>query len=255
MDRGRTFLLHPCIATAAGAGGALAVTGSGAQAVLAATLSALLALAAAALVSRTHDTVRAALRGLLRLLYPVQVQGLQHVPGEGPALLACNHVSYLDALLIIAHCPRPVRFLMDHRIHDLPFLRWLFRAARTIPVAPAREDHARLAGAFDAVALALEAGEVVCIFPEGGLTRSGELAPFRRGLEHILGRTPVPVVPLALRGLWGTWFSRYRHRPGDPRPRRPRAPVALVAGPALAPATVTAAGLERRIAALRGDRR
>jgi 1-acyl-sn-glycerol-3-phosphate acyltransferase len=253
MNSARAFLLHPGIATAAGAGGTLAMTGSGARALLVGALTALLTLVVQAHRRRTRGFLHGALRGALRVLFPLHAQGLEHVPATGPALLVCNHVSYLDALVIIAHCPRPVRFLIDHRIHDVPVLRPLFRAARTIPVAPAREDRARLAGAFDAAAEALQLGEVLCIFPEGGLTRSGDIAPFRRGLEHILRRSPVPVVPMALRGLWGTCFSRHRRRPGDRSPRRPRAPVTLVAGPALAPEAVTAAALEDRVTALRGD--
>ena len=126
-------------------------------------------------------------------------------------MLVCNHVSFVDALIIAAACPRPIRFVMDYRISRIPLLNFVFRTSRTIPIAPAKQDARMLENAYDEIARALAAGDLVCIFPEGRITDNGELYPFRAGISRIVARTPVPVVALALRGLWGS-FSAARTR-------------------------------------------
>jgi 1-acyl-sn-glycerol-3-phosphate acyltransferase len=181
--------------------------------------------------------------------------GLEHIPDEGPAVLVCNHVSFVDALLIGGACRRPVRFVIDHRIFKIPVLSFIFRTGRAIPIASQKEDAALMERAFDEVARALAEGDVVCIFPEGRLTSSGEMSPFRPGVERIIHRSPVPVVPLALRGLWGSFFSRQ----GGPAMRRPFrrfwSRVELIAGGAMPAERVTAGALQESVAALRGDAR
>jgi 1-acyl-sn-glycerol-3-phosphate acyltransferase len=191
---------------------------------------------------------------LVRTLYRLRVGGVEeHVPDEGPALLACNHVSYVDALVLSAAIPRPVRWVMYHRIFDIPVLSWIFRNAKAIPIAGAREDPALMQRAFDAIDAALAEGELVGIFPEGTLTGDGSIGPFKSGVEKILARRPVPVVPLALRGLWASMWSRRDSRLGRMRvPRRFRAHVELLAGPPMAPVT-SAEELEAAVRGLRGD--
>jgi 1-acyl-sn-glycerol-3-phosphate acyltransferase len=193
--------------------------------------------------------------GLVNLLYRVKVEGVErHVPDEGPALLVCNHVSYVDALVLGGAIPRPVRFVMYYKIHRLPVLGWLFRTARTIPIAGSKEDPALMDKAFEDVRAALRAGEIVGIFPEGGLTRDGEIATFRGGVERILADTPVPVVPMAITGLWESMWSRRDSRLRRMRlPRRLRARIGVVAGPPM-PASSSAAELEAAVRGLRGDR-
>ena len=190
---------------------------------------------------------------LVRALYRLRVRGVEtNVPDEGPALLACNHVSYMDALILSAAIPRPVRWVMYHRIFDIPVLRWIFRTARAIPIAGAREDPALMQRAFDTIDAALADGELVGIFPEGTLTRDGHIAPFKSGVERILERRLVPVVPLALRGMWASMWSRRDTRVGRMRvPRRFRAHVELVAGEPM-PAGTRKQALEARIRELRG---
>ncbi|MFC7301976.1 MFS transporter [Cognatiluteimonas weifangensis] len=197
---------------------------------------------------------------LVRALYRLRVRGVeQHVPDKGPALLVCNHVSYMDALLLAASIPRPVRFVMYYRIFNIPVMSWIFRTAGAIPIAGAREDPALLQRALDAVDAALAAGELVCIFPEGALTRDGEIATFKSGVERILQRRPVPVVPMALRGMWASMWSRRGAAPGSGRlgrmrvPRRFRARVQVVADAPLDAATATAQTLEAQVRVLRGD--
>ncbi|MFO1505981.1 MAG: MFS transporter [Lysobacterales bacterium] len=190
---------------------------------------------------------------LISLLYRVRIDGAGRIPDEGPVLLVCNHVSYMDALIIMASVRRPIRFVMYHRIFRVPILSFVFRTAKAIPIAGAGEDRALLARAFDSIDAALAAGEAVCVFPEGGLTVDGEIAPFRRGVEKILERRPVPVVPMALRGLWASMWSRRDSSLHRARlPRRFRAHVELLVGDAVDGGRTDAADLEARVRGLRG---
>ncbi len=144
-----------------------------------------------------------------------------------------TYVSFMDPLLLMANLRRPVRFVMDHRIFNIPVLRFVFRTAKAIPIAGYKEDPQVLQRAYDAIDEALLVGEVVCIFPEGSLTRDGEISPFRPGVEKILARRPVPVVPMALRGLWGSVWSRrdsMLHRARLPRRFRARVELVVDAG-------------------------
>ncbi len=189
----------------------------------------------------------------IKVLYRIDLQGIGHVPDEGPALVVCNHVSYMDALLLMGAVPRPIRFVMYYRIFNIPGMKWLFRAARAIPIAGSREDPEVMERAFAQIDAALAAGELVGIFPEGGLTQDGGIAPFKRGVERILATRPVPVVPMALRGMWASMWSRRDSRLGRMRlPRRFRARIGIVAGPPIPPGQATAASLEAAVRDLRG---
>ncbi len=192
---------------------------------------------------------------LIHTVYRVDKEGLEHIPEEGPCILVCNHVSYVDAVVIAACVRRPVRFVMDHRIFRIPLLSFIFRAMRTIPIAPAKEDAAMKVLAFAEAADALRAGEIVGIFPEGRLTESGELNPFRPGVQQMLATTPVPVVPMALRGLWGSFFSRFCEGKAMRRLRGIHSRIALVVAEPLPPGEVTAERLQAAVLALRGNRR
>jgi 1-acyl-sn-glycerol-3-phosphate acyltransferase len=190
---------------------------------------------------------------LVHTLYRVRVSGLRHVPDEGAAVVVCNHVSFMDPLILMASVRRPMRFVMYYRIYNLPVLNFVFRTARAIPIAGRNEDPALMEQAFDAIDDALAQGEVVCIFPEGGITRDGEIAPFRPGIDRILARRPVPVVPLALRGMWGSIFSRRDSALRRARlPRRFWSRIELVGGEPVPAGTADAAGLQQRVTALRG---
>ena len=147
---------------------------------------------------------------LIHSIYRVRARGLEKIPDEGPAVLVCNHVSYVDALIIAGCIRRPVRFVMYYKIYNLPVLNFIFRTAKTIPIAGKYEDEALLNKAFDEIDQALIDGDVVCIFPEGKLTADGKMNTFRDGVEKIIARRPVPVIPMALQGLWGSAFSRQR---------------------------------------------
>ena len=160
-----------------------------------------------------------------RFVYRFKVQGDQHIPSTGAAVLVCNHVSFIDAVLLMAASPRPMVFLMDHRIFRQPVLGWLFRLAKAIPIAPQKEDPQAYEAAFERAAEVLRAGDLLAIFPEGGITKDGTLQPFKGGIVKILDRAradglDVPVVPMALTNLWGSYFSRIEQGTAMVRPFR-----------------------------------
>jgi 1-acyl-sn-glycerol-3-phosphate acyltransferase len=164
-------------------------------------------------------------------------------------VVVCNHVSFVDFLIVAGAVRRPVRFVMDHRIAATPVVSLLFKQGKTIPIAPEHQDKALMERAFQRIAEELRAGEVVCIFPEGKLTSSGELNTFRAGIERIIRETPVPVVPMALSGLWGSMFSR-KDAHGLKLPRRFRSRLRLAIGESVPAAQVSAADLEQRVRTL-----
>ena len=182
-------------------------------------------------------------------MYRVQHKNLELIPDEGAALLVCNHVSFVDALLIGGAVRRPIRFVMYYKIYNLPVLNFIFRTAGTIPIAGRGEDEAIYEQAFHRIAKYLNDGELVCIFPEGKLTTDGQINEFKAGVTRILERTPVPVIPMALQGLWGSFFSR------DPNKgffNRLWSRVTLVAGEPMPASEATQKVLRERVTALRG---
>ena len=192
---------------------------------------------------------------LIHTMYRVKKEGMENVPEEGACILVCNHVSYVDAIVIAACVRRPVRFIMDHRIFRVPLLNWLFRTMNAIPVASAREDPAVKESAFVSAAAALREGEIVGIFPEGSLTDNGEMQPFRSGIERMVRDTPVPVVPMALRGLWGSFFSRSYEGKAMRRWRGVFSRIGIAVAQPVPPARATPEALHAEVLALRGDAR
>jgi hypothetical protein len=192
---------------------------------------------------------------LIHTIYRVDQSGLDRIPEEGPALLICNHVSYVDALVLAGCIRRPIRFVMHYRIFELPVLSFIFKTAQAIPIAAAHEDSAMMEHAFEQISAALASGELVCIFPEGKITETGQLNEFKPGIKRILERDPVTVVPLALRGLWGSFFSRAHGRAMSRLfPRGLLSRIELVAGNPVNDPEVALVELQQRVAALRGDR-
>lgn len=191
----------------------------------------------------------------MRVMYRLRIEGVENVPEEGPALIVANHVSFVDAFLVGAAIHRPTRFVMYYKIYRLPVLNWLFRWARAIPIAGKKEDEATMERAFAEVKKSLDAGEIVGIFPEGMITYTGEMNPFRPGVERILAASPVPVVPVALRGLWGSWFSRSDGRAMVKLPKRFWSKVEVVVGHPLPASEATSDRLFAEVKALRGDMR
>jgi 1-acyl-sn-glycerol-3-phosphate acyltransferase len=191
---------------------------------------------------------------LIHTIHRVHAVDTDRIPEEGAAVLVCNHVSYVDAIVIMAASPRPIRFVMDHRIFRIPLLSWIFRTAKAIPIAPAQDDPWLMEKSFVDIAQALHEGELVCIFPEGRLTSTGEMNEFKGGIRKILERTPVPVIPMALRGLWGSMLTRSPGNPFERSFRRgPFSRLSLVVGRPVAPALATPESLYEQVRELRGD--
>jgi 1-acyl-sn-glycerol-3-phosphate acyltransferase len=191
----------------------------------------------------------------ISLFYRVRPTGIENIPEEGPAIVVCNHVSYIDPVILGGSIRRPLRFVMYHKIFEIPILNFFFRNAKAIPIASARENETLMDEAFDKVDAELAAGNIVCIFPEGGITSDGEIQRFRPGIEKIIARRAVPVIPVALGRLWGSWFSRNKGGGLRKIPGRMFAKVPVIIGAALAPEDVTAVRLESLVRELRGDQR
>ncbi|MCA6062985.1 MFS transporter [Thalassolituus marinus] len=187
---------------------------------------------------------------LTHTMYRVTHEETGKIPEEGPVVLVCNHVSYVDALLIASASRRPVRFVMDRAISEMPLIKYFFRYAKTIPICSPKADEAVYENAFKRIREELNDGQVVCIFPEGKLTKTGETDTFRRGIERIIEETPVPVIPMALSGLWGSFFS---HKDGlalTKTPRRFWSKVTIKLGQMIAPENVSADVLQTEVNAL-----
>ena len=180
-------------------------------------------------------------------LYRVQDKGLENIPDTGPAVLVCNHVSYVDALLIGGTYHRPIRFVMDRSIAEMKGLKTFFKIAKTIPICSPKANIDVYENAFKRIKEELDSGEVICIFPEGKLTTDGEIDTFKSGIERILKDSPVPVVPMALNGLWGSFFSHKDGHALTTKPRRFWSRVTLTASALQSADSVTAASLERDV--------
>ncbi|MGC3875111.1 MFS transporter [Halomonas sp. GXIMD04776] len=205
------------------------------------------------LASSPRAVLRLIIFALMHVLYRLRFAGRAHIPTKGPALVVCNHVSFMDALILGGACPRPMRFLMDQPIYESPWLNWFFRIAGAIPVDSDRRDPGGVRRALDKVSMALRNGEVVMLFPEGRLTKDGHVHRFRRGIDIILSRDAVPVVPAALAGLWGSWTSNCGGPALGKPPRRFRARVVLAFGTPVTAEQADSATLEARVRELKRD--
>ncbi|WP_237058256.1 MFS transporter [Microbulbifer sediminum] len=192
---------------------------------------------------------------LSHTMYRVKHEGLEQIPDEGPAIIACNHVSYVDALLLAGAVRRPIRFIMFKPIYEIPVLHFIFRTGRAIPICSRTQDPEGYEQAFVEIEQALNDGDLLCIFPEGQLTKDGELTPFKAGIEKILQKNPVPVIPMALRGLWGSFFSHKGGNAFTTLPRRFWSRVSVVAGKPLDATSASADRLQEAILGLRGEQR
>lgn len=186
-------------------------------------------------------------------MYRVRHKNLHHLPEKGGALIVCNHVSYMDALLISAICPRLIRFVMEEDYANLPPLRRFLKRAGVIPISATRKGSIRRA--FADVEQALNDGHIVCIFPEGRLTSDGEMNDFMRGMDIVLRRSPVPVIPMALKGLWGSYFSRYKGKACQGRPNRFWSKIEIEVGEPVSPQDANTQLMQKTVAELRGNRR
>ncbi len=191
---------------------------------------------------------------LVSFFYRLQEKGTDRFPETGGAIIACNHVSFLDPLIIMATCKRPVRFVMDYGYYSLPLVHTIFKYAKCIPIASSRDNPEVFSKAMDIVAKALEDGELIGIFPEGEVTRTGKLNTFKAGIERIVQRTPVPVLPIALQGLWGSFFSRKHGKAMFHIPHSlPWSSIGINVGTLIPPEKLDRHALQEEVATLRGE--
>jgi 1-acyl-sn-glycerol-3-phosphate acyltransferase len=188
---------------------------------------------------------------LIHTIYRVEVRGIENIPESGPVVVAANHVSFVDPLIIGGIVRRPVRFVMYHKIFKIPMLHFIFKTGRAIPIASYKESPEILESAYQRIHEVIDDGDVLGIFPEGRITESGEINTFKKGIEKIVAEKPVEVVPMALCNLWGSLFSRR-----DPlykrRPYKFRALIELRIGKPIPPGELTAERLEAEVRKLRG---
>ena len=182
-----------------------------------------------------ESLVRAVVGLITRLFYPLRVRGLENLPRHGGALLVSNHVSFVDWLLLTAAAQRPVRFLISREFYEPPWFKPFVCVARVIPLPSGHRPH-EVIQALQRCGDALRSGDVVCVFAEGGITRTGALQPFQRGFEKIMRGVDAPIVPVALDGVWGSIFSFAGGKFFWKRPRQLRRPVTVSFGPPLPPA-------------------
>ena len=189
---------------------------------------------------------------LTHTLYSIKVIGRDNIPEKGGALLVSNHMSFVDVLLLLASIDRPIRFLMFQGIYDMRIVKPFARMMRAIPISSElrpRDMLRSLRTASDAI----HDGEIVCIFAEGQITRTGQMLPFRRGMERIMkGADAAPIVPINLHGVWGSIFSFDRGRFLWKFPRRIPYPVTISFGKWLPP-TATTVEVRRAVQALQSD--
>ena len=195
--------------------------------------------------------VRLVMLVVTRVVYRLKVRGDEHLPTDGAAILVCNHVSFVDAVILGVCSPRPMVFLMDHRIFKTPGIGWFFRAVKAIPIAPQKEDPQAYEQAFERARQVLRGGDLLCLFPEGAITKDGRMQPFKAGIMKILASDPVPVIPAALHNLWGSSFSRIEGAAmARPLRRGLFNRIGLVVGEPIAPEAVTPEALQVRVQAL-----
>lgn len=192
-------------------------------------------------------------RSLAKLLclsvYNPHYKGFEKIPESGPAILVSNHVSYVDGLIIAAGCKRPVRFVIDAYIYQAPGVHYFMKYNRAIPIEPTRES---VMNALDEIAKGLEAGDMICIFPEGQLTYTGSLGRFKTGIESIIKRNAVPVYPIAINGLWGSMFSRkYLGSARRFLPKNPFQMVQAICGDPIPPSLVSVNFLQKAVMRLK----
>jgi 1-acyl-sn-glycerol-3-phosphate acyltransferase len=191
---------------------------------------------------------------LIHTIYRVDITGIEHLPESGAVIVASNHVSFVDPLIIGGVIRRPVRFVMYYQIFKIPVARFIFKLGKAIPIAGHHEDPQILKRAYQRIHEVLDEGDVLGIFPEGKITSDGEIGRFKKGVEKVVDQQDVTVVPMALCNLWGSLFSR-RDPLHKRRPYKFRALIELRIGKPIPPDELTAERLEADIRQLRGEDR
>ena len=194
---------------------------------------------------------------LFRLLYSIKIDGADKIQKSGPVIIASNHVSFLDPLLLCTILNRPPIFVMDQMYFDFKLLRWFYKSAGAIPITPKKISSDGMEKAMNQITCELNAGELIAIFPEGFITKNGEMIPFKDGIKRLAERiTDLNLYPVAISGMWGSWFSRFKDgkaMSGVPMRRSFRTNIRLsigdkIEGPEIAPEVI-----RNKVEELRGD--
>ena len=190
-------------------------------------------------------TLRFSASWLSRVMYRIKKVGSAQIPEKGPAIIASNHVSFVDWLIIAGFSPRPIRFVVYAPLFKNPLFRLIFKLGKCIPIDSAKKNPEIYKSAFIQMAQALKNGELLCIFPEGKLTTDGNIDQLKHGIEKVIGATPVPVIPMVIQGMWGSMFSRKKENASAGLSLRLRSRVQLTAGSHIPPAEFSRTRLQR----------
>ncbi len=199
--------------------------------------------------------LRCIMWSVTHVFYRMSIYNLHNIPSEKPAVLACNHVSFMDAIIIGGVVKRPIRFVMDAQIADTKLAKYIFKLANVIPIASGIENKQILINAYEKIVQALKNNELVCIFPEGEITRNGEMNKLKSGILKIIHKTPVEIIPIAISGMWGSFFSRADGKACiKPFRRGFFNKVSFSAGQAILPHELNLEDLKQKILELRAEK-
>ncbi len=186
---------------------------------------------------------------LTRTFYNIEYIDFDKIPKTGPIIIIANHVSYVDGLVMQVGCKRNIRFMIDQYIYNLPGVNYFMSFTKAIPILAKKES---VEQALNEISKGLEAGDAVGIFPEGQLTYTGNLGRFKPGIEWIIERDPVPIYPIAIKGLWNSMFSRkYRKSKFRWIPKGFRGKIVVKCGDPIHPGDVRVNHLQRVILTLK----
>lgn len=188
---------------------------------------------------------------LTRICYRIKIEGLENVPEEGGVLLISNHVSWADAVILSATQQRRIRFVMSKEIYEGHWLRGLFKLMKVVPISANDSPKKLIASLRDARA-AMDAGDIVCIFAEGAITRHGMLLAFKGGFQRIIKGSDYSIVPAYIGGAWGSIFSYYRGKLRPALPRKFPYPVSVHFGKPMNPDS-TAGQIRQQVMELSSD--
>lgn len=194
---------------------------------------------------------------VFKTIYRIKINYESPLPKSGPVILACNHISFIDPLLVTAASNRAPIFVMDQFYFDIKILQWFYKSARAIPIVPKKVCEDGLRRAMEQIEKRLEESELVALFPEAYISKDGDLIPFKKGVSELSKKDPkIQIVPMAISGMWGSWFSRHnngRAMVGVPKRRSFRTEIEINVGQPIMASELTTQKLYDKVLSLRGQ--